>query len=49
MKGVVDAGVNIPHGDEDIFPDENRLTGKHIQNNDKIVEDFNKIKDKLMK
>ncbi|MBT6774543.1 50S ribosomal protein L18 [Candidatus Woesearchaeota archaeon] len=49
LKGVVDAGVNIPHGDEDIFPDENRLTGKHIQNNDKIVEDFNKIKDKLMK
>jgi large subunit ribosomal protein L18 len=25
----VDAGVEVPHGD-DIFPDEDRLSGKHI-------------------
>ena len=49
LKGVIDAGVNIPHGDDKIFPPEDRLTGKHIQNNDKIVEDFNKVKDKIMK
>ena len=49
LKGVIDAGVNIPHGDDKIFPPEDRLAGKHIQNNDKIVEDFNKVKDKIMK
>lgn len=29
LKGVVDAGVKVPVGDE-AFPDENRLTGKSI-------------------
>ena len=49
LKGVIDAGVNIPYGSDDIFPSEDRLTGKHIQNNDKIVEDFNKTKEKIIK
>ncbi|WP_069807560.1 50S ribosomal protein L18 [Vulcanisaeta thermophila] len=29
VKGAVDAGLNVPHG-EDILPDEDRLVGKHI-------------------
>ena len=29
LKGVVDAGVEVPHGEE-ILPDEDRLSGKHI-------------------
>ena len=29
LKGVVDAGVEVPHG-EDILPDESRISGKHI-------------------
>lgn len=30
LKGAVDAGLNVPHS-EDIFPDEKRISGKHIQ------------------
>jgi len=29
LKGVLDAGVEVPHG-EGIFPDESRISGKHI-------------------
>jgi len=29
LKGVVDAGVEVPHS-EDILPDEGRISGKHI-------------------
>ena len=29
MKGVVDAGVEVPHS-EDILPDEGRISGQHI-------------------
>ncbi len=29
LKGLLDAGVDIPHG-EDIFPSEERIKGKHI-------------------
>jgi large subunit ribosomal protein L18 len=29
MKGVVDAGVEVPHSD-DILPDEGRISGEHI-------------------
>jgi large subunit ribosomal protein L18 len=29
MKGVVDAGVEVPHS-EDILPEESRISGKHI-------------------
>ena len=29
LKGVVDAGVEVPHSEE-ILPDEDRLSGKHI-------------------
>jgi large subunit ribosomal protein L18 len=29
LKGVIDAGLDVPH-DPEILPDEDRLTGKHI-------------------
>ena len=29
LKGAIDAGMNIPHG-EDILPDEERIRGEHI-------------------
>ena len=30
LKGVIDAGVEVPYS-EDILPDENRISGKHIE------------------
>ncbi|MCD6478407.1 MAG: 50S ribosomal protein L18, partial [Candidatus Diapherotrites archaeon] len=30
LKGVLDAGLNIPHGKE-ALPDENRISGRHIE------------------
>lgn len=55
LKGVVDAGVNVPHSD-DIFPDEKRLIGEHIASNEKtkytksqrdIVANFEEVKKKI--
>jgi large subunit ribosomal protein L18 len=46
LKGVVDSGLNVPHGEEKVFPTEDRLTGKHI--NEKLSADVDKIKQKLM-
>jgi large subunit ribosomal protein L18 len=31
MKGVIDGGIDVPASDE-VFPDEERLNGKHIEN-----------------
>ncbi|MHA1792777.1 MAG: 50S ribosomal protein L18 [Promethearchaeota archaeon] len=36
IKGAIDAGLEIPHSDE-IFPPEDRLLGKHIENYAKIL------------
>ncbi len=44
LKGIVDAGVYVPHGD-DIFPDEDRLSGKHI--GEDVEKMFNEVKQKL--
>jgi len=41
LKGMVDAGLEIPHS-EDVFPDEGRLTGAHI--NDKMTKAINDTK-----
>lgn len=39
LKGALDAGLTIPHGaDKEIFPNDESLTGKHIQ------EDLEKVK-----
>ncbi|MBU0470455.1 MAG: 50S ribosomal protein L18 [Nanoarchaeota archaeon] len=31
LKGVVDAGVEIPHGNDEIFPGEERIRGAHVK------------------
>ena len=41
LKGMVDGGLDIPHS-EDVFPDEERLTGVHI--NDKMTKAINDTK-----
>lgn len=39
MKGILDAGVKIPHGEE-VLPDKDRLMGKHIgEGVEKLVHD----------
>ena len=48
LKGAIDAGLDIPCGDE-IFPDEARLSGKHIadylaKSKDKNVTQFTQYK-----
>jgi len=57
LKGVLDAGVEVPHSD-DIFPDEKRLKGEHIASNDKTkftkfdskkaVQNFEDTKKKIL-
>jgi len=44
LKGLLDAGIEVPHG-EDILPSEDRIKGKHISPDmDKLVED---VKNKM--
>ncbi|MDD1769930.1 MAG: 50S ribosomal protein L18 [Methanomassiliicoccales archaeon] len=44
LKGLLDAGIEIPHGEE-ILPSEDRIKGKHISTDmDKLVED---VKNKM--
>ena len=45
LKGVLDGGLNIPHKEEDIFPEENRIHGEHI--GEKIKAEFEKIREML--
>lgn len=44
LKGVVDAGVDVPYGEE-ILPSEDRIYGKHID--EKIAEIVEEIKNKI--
>ena len=44
LKGVVDAGLIIPH-DEKVLPSEDRLKGVHIS--EKVVKDVETIKKKI--
>lgn len=48
LKGVVDAGLAVPHS-EDILPDAERISGKHIQSRKGIEKEFAEIKEKIMK
>ncbi|MFX0099505.1 MAG: 50S ribosomal protein L18 [Candidatus Hodarchaeota archaeon] len=41
LKGAIDAGMEIPHS-EDIFPDEDRLLGKHIEQYSQLAKDAQK-------
>lgn len=47
LKGVLDSGFEVPHGGEEVFPHEDRIQGKHIENlkNGSSVED---IKQKIL-
>ena len=44
LKGMIDAGVDIPHNPS-VLPDEDRLTGKHI--NEDVVKMFESVKKDL--
>jgi len=44
LRGIIDAGISVPHGDE-ILPDDDRINGKHIS--DSIPTQFEKVKDKI--
>ncbi len=46
LKGLVDAGIDIVY-DKKIFPDEERITGKHL--NEKLHEIFSKVKQNIEK
>ncbi len=45
LNGIIDAGVELPHGEE-ILPNGERLQGKHIS--DKVSSEFEKIKNKIL-
>lgn len=49
IKGVVDAGVKVPHGSE-IFPDDGRIRGEHIKKytGADIVAQFEAAKEKIL-
>lgn len=49
LKGLIDSGISIPVNEE-VFPDEERLSGKHIEKFRKIEleKDFNQIKNKIL-
>jgi large subunit ribosomal protein L18 len=49
IKGVVDAGVDVPHSPE-IFPDEERIRGEHIKSHtgNEIVAQFEAAKEKIL-
>ena len=44
LKGVVDAGVNIPHS-KDILPSDDRIKGKHISED--VAKQFDDVKKKI--
>jgi len=46
LKGVVDAGINIPHS-PDILPSEDRIKGNHI--NEKVSKEFEQVREKILK
>ena len=45
LKGMLDAGVAIPHGD-DIFPSPERIEGTYL--NEKVNKQFEEVKDKII-
>jgi large subunit ribosomal protein L18 len=43
LKGVLDAGIDVPHGGEDIYPSEERLSGAFLE----LESNFNVVKAKI--
>lgn len=48
LKGVVDAGLSVPHSEE-VLPSEERIMGKHIQNRKDIEKMFAEVREKILK
>jgi len=47
LKGVVDAGVDVPH-DKEMFPSDDRILGKHIKGAEGLTKNFEETKNKIM-
>jgi large subunit ribosomal protein L18 len=45
VKGVLDSGIKVPVSEE-VFPSEDRIKGKHI--NENVPQEFERIKGKLL-
>ncbi len=43
LKGVLDAGIDVPHGDDSIYPSEERLNGAFLD----LETNFNAVKGKI--
>lgn len=43
LKGVLDAGIDVPHGDDSIYPSEERLNGAFLE----LESNFNAVKAKI--
>ena len=43
LTGVLDAGIEVPHGGEDIYPSEERLNGAYLE----LESNFNAVKAKI--
>lgn len=43
LKGVLDAGIEVPHGGEDIYPSEERLNGAFLE----LESNFDAVKAKI--
>ena len=41
LKGLIDSGLKISHGGENLFPEEDRIKGKNLK------EDFSKMYEKI--
>lgn len=48
VKGVIDAGVNVPC-DEDVLPPQERLIGAHTKDPEKSKKNFDIVKEKIDK
>lgn len=44
LKGVLDMGIEVPHGDG-MFPTDERISGSHL--GDKVSSQFNQLKQKI--
>lgn len=47
LKGLIDSGLKINHGEKEIFPPEERLEGKHLKKDFSVI--FRKIKSNIEK
>ncbi len=45
LRGMVDAGLEIPHSEE-VYPDDSRIKGEHISEN--VAKMFDEVKAKIM-